>query len=132
MLSSWKVLEYVANRHGKLESVFDESIEKLKMVKDGSIPLISLEDNLQRLQMRMARESQPSAIALERIMGQANFQDKYVLDELSKKARAVCRILKRGNPLGTGFLVGDDVIITNHHVIENPGDADELLMLIKG
>ncbi len=31
MLSSWKVLEYVANRHGKLESVFDESIEKLKM-----------------------------------------------------------------------------------------------------
>jgi len=51
----------------------------------------------------MARESQPSAIALERIIGQANFQDKYVLDKLSENARAVCRIMKRGNPWGTGF-----------------------------
>jgi len=37
MLSSWKVLQYVVQRHGKLESVFDAAIEKLRMCKEGEI-----------------------------------------------------------------------------------------------
>ena len=39
----------------------------------------------------------------------------------------VCRITFDGNPLGTGFLVGPDVVLTNYHVLESvvnrPEDA---------
>ncbi len=67
------------------------------------------------------------ATALERINGIANFQDKVVLDKLAEMAKSVCRILKRGNPIGTGFLIADGLIMTNHHVIENEGDASDML-----
>ncbi|MDA4848828.1 trypsin-like serine peptidase [Hoeflea poritis] len=37
-------------------------------------------------------------------------------------ARAVCKIT-RGAEVGTGFLVGEGVVITNHHVIASPEEA---------
>lgn len=37
-------------------------------------------------------------------------------------ARSVCRIA-RGMKTGTGFLVGNSVVVTNHHVIKNPDEA---------
>jgi len=41
-------------------------------------------------------------------------------------ARAVCKI-SRGVTTGTGFLVGEGVVLTNHHVIEEAGHAREAL-----
>jgi hypothetical protein len=32
----------------------------------------------------------------------------------------VCRIEFNGNPIGTGFLVGPDLVMTNYHVMESP------------
>ena len=32
----------------------------------------------------------------------------------------VCRIEFNGNPMGTGFLVGPDLLMTNYHVLEGP------------
>lgn len=32
----------------------------------------------------------------------------------------VCRIESDGNPMGTGFLVGPDLVMTNYHVLEQP------------
>ncbi len=39
MIPRWKIIQNVANRYGGLEDVFDEAERKLKMVRDGQIPL---------------------------------------------------------------------------------------------
>jgi endonuclease G, mitochondrial len=128
MIPYWKVIEEVAHRYGKLEDVFDEAHEKLELVRSGKIPFIDLETNEDRVQKRLARESRkPLRVALERIMNVANFQDKFVLDQLSSLAASVCRILKRGTPIGTGFLIGPGIIMTNNHVIQNAADADDMM-----
>jgi endonuclease G, mitochondrial len=127
MISQWKVIEAVASRYGSREGAFTESAQKLALVREGKIPLISLEDDVERIRKRVDREGVPRHLALERINGIINFQDKNVLDKLSLMAQAVCRILKDGVAIGTGFLVAEDIIITNHHVIPDPGFAEDML-----
>jgi hypothetical protein len=39
-------------------------------------------------------------------------------DRLVKIERQVCRVELEGNPLGTGFLVGPDAVLTNWHVFD--------------
>ncbi|WP_207431408.1 S8 family serine peptidase [Sabulibacter ruber] len=127
MITHWEVIQQVARRFGDKEQKFEASARKLAMVKEGRIPLVSMEDDLTRVQYRIAREGEPMPQAVERVMEHANFQDKYVLDKLSVMARAVCRILQRGNPVGTGFLVAEDILLTNQHVIEDAGAASNML-----
>jgi hypothetical protein len=38
--------------------------------------------------------------------------------QLFKQEGRVCRVEVNGSPLGTGFLVGPDVVLTNYHVME--------------
>ena len=40
------------------------------------------------------------------------------LDRLARIERQVCRVEIGGNAAGTGFLVGEDVVLTNFHVVE--------------
>ena len=127
MIARWRVVQQVADRFGYREPRFAEDEKNLERVREGEIPLVSLEDDLGRVQLRLRREGISALGAIERINGIVNFQDKNVLDKLSGIARAVCRLLKDGRPIGTGFLVSDDIIITNHHVIENPQDAANML-----
>lgn len=63
------------------------------------------------------RLSQPE---LERIVNASKgFLDVAVWrDRLAQIELQVCRIDVDGKPLGTGFLVGRDVVLTNHHVID--------------
>lgn len=127
MLTPRYVVDYVANRYGKLEPILFKEAEKLQLVKDGKLDITDLESDRERVKLRVAREPSSPEKALERINGIANFQDKYVVDKLSAMARSVCRILKNGNPYGTGFLVGEDILITNNHVIPSPGDAATMI-----
>lgn len=127
MLSSWQVLTAVANRHGSLQEEFDKSHDKLMQVKQGNARLIDLDENKARVELRLAREKHLEERGLERILDQPNFQDKFVLEQMIEKAHAVCRILRKGHPVGTGFLVGHDIIITNHHVIWSESIADEYI-----
>lgn len=120
-------MQQVADRFGYREPLFEEGEKKLEKFRDGELPLVSLEDDLNRVQLRLRREGVSTLTAVERINGIVNFQDKNVLDRLSAIARAVCRLLKNGQPIGTGFLVSDDIIITNHHVIESPQDATNMI-----
>lgn len=54
--------------------------------------------------------------SLERIVRSKNpFFD---FGQLVQRARCVCRLESGGLPLGTGFLIGPDVVLTNHHVIQ--------------
>ena len=119
MLSPRFVLDYVARRYGKLQPILFKEHEKLSLVKNGIINLTDLESDRDRVRKRIARESDNPEIGLERINNINNLQDKFIVDKLALMGRAVCRILDAGAPLGTGFLISDDIVITNHHVISS-------------
>ncbi|HEU4472439.1 MAG TPA: serine protease, partial [Flavisolibacter sp.] len=131
MIARWNVLQHVAQCYGNLEPVFSKDEEKLHMVRKGQLRLTDLENNSERKRLRMAREAvvtDSMVVVRERINGVNNFQDAFVLEGLTRMAGAVCRILLKGTPIGTGFLVADNIIITNHHVIENKQDAADVLV----
>lgn len=69
MVTRWSLMEYVANRYGKVQPVFEEAAKKLQRVKAKEIPLLSLEDDLERVKLRMAREEGEMPIIMERING---------------------------------------------------------------
>lgn len=126
MISRWNVLKYVADRYGKIAPVFDLAERKVELMREGKIQLLSLEENPERVQNRLARE-RVEGFGLERIVGLPNFLDKNVLDKLSTLAKSVCRLLKNGSPIGTGFLVAPEILMTNHHVIGQAQDAHDML-----
>lgn len=60
----------------------------------------------------------------EKIIGENTLRDVYMLEVLLELSRAVARI--RGpEGLGTGFLIADDLLMTNHHVIGNQETAEK-------
>ncbi len=63
-----------------------------------------------------------ATLARERIIGSNDLRDMNYLELAIATARAVCRI-RIGSAAGTGFLVGPRVLMTNHHVIHDAGEA---------
>jgi hypothetical protein len=57
---------------------------------------------------------------LERIVKAGNpyFDLRVWLDKMTALERQVCRIEAQGQALGTGFLVGENAILTNWHVVQ--------------
>jgi endonuclease G len=127
MIPRWNVIESVAARYGHHKKDFETDKDKLELARQGKMAITELESNNERMEMRMARNDSLAPFVLERINGIPNFQDAFVLESLLELSHSVVRISKRGSPLGTGFLVGEDVIITNHHVIGSPAEADDML-----
>ncbi|PSL43401.1 trypsin-like peptidase [Chitinophaga niastensis] len=128
MISHWQVVQEVASRFGGRQDQFEAANRKLCAFRDANIPIVKLEDDQTRIGYRIARENTPVlAEAMERINGTADFQDNYILDRLSDFSHAVCRLLKGGSPIGTGFLVTPDILLTNHHVIESVQDANDMV-----
>lgn len=59
---------------------------------------------------------------VEAVIGDPNFKYTWWLDLALKAANSVARV-KLSNGSASGFLIGDDVFMTNNHVLENEADA---------
>jgi endonuclease G len=70
----------------------------------------------------------PDRQRLEKIVGYNNLLEIAWLERGLIGAKSVCRIIfKTGDPQGTGFLVGNNLLMTNNHVISSPEDAAKML-----
>jgi len=58
----------------------------------------------------------------EKIIGENTLKDICELEALLEASRAVVRIRTKTS-VGTGFMISEDLLITNHHVIPTSGDA---------
>jgi V8-like Glu-specific endopeptidase len=59
----------------------------------------------------------------------APFLDAIFLEKGARVARAVCRVERADYfPLGTGFLIGPDLVLTNHHVLPTDEKAEAALV----
>ncbi len=94
---------------------------KLEEVKNSTASIINLEENQKRIRNRIARENTSYNKALERINHTNDFVDVSTLLKILNISKSLCRILYNGRPVGSGFLISGNVILTNHHVI-----ADEI------
>lgn len=76
----------------------------------------------------------PDEEGLERVItSEDNFLDIYLLAGAIYSAQAVCQIERRGGgavkekAIGTGFLIGPDLLLTNQHVVEDQRYLPELV-----
>lgn len=70
----------------------------------------------------------PNRQRLEKIVGYNNLLEIAWLERGLTVSKSVCRILfKTGVPKGTGFLVGNHLLMTNNHVISSPDDAAKMI-----
>ncbi len=69
-------------------------------------------------------------IDLERVFGEPNFKQIWWLTKAVKVADTICRI-KFPNGSATGFLIDEDILITNNHVFENKKDTKNCVLQFK-
>ncbi len=62
-------------------------------------------------------------LAQERLIGENTLRPLYYLRRALVAAEAVVRVELSGEPVGTGFLVAPDLMVTNHHVISDDAEA---------
>ena len=69
-------------------------------------------------------ESQEPAENLEKILGkQSTLLPISFLETGSKRARSVARVVLANGSLGSGFIIRNNILITNHHVLKSAEDA---------
>ena len=67
-----------------------------------------------------------SGETLEKLMGKVStLRPIWFLEKGLGKARSVCRVVLRDGSSGTGFLTGNNLLITNHHVLPDKTAAKE-------
>lgn len=87
-------------------------------------------DDAERLNLRAELLESPDAdpAGFERIIGESDLTSINYLDRGRRAAAAVCRIRAPslgGEWYGTGFLAGPRLLVTNHHVLADAGDAGQ-------
>lgn len=96
----------VSAAHSDLQSLLDE---------------LNTPEDPARISARRRYSLSPNPHPYERIIGESNLDEFYVLSRGVSAGRAVARIHARGPvegaSFGTGFLIGNGLLITNNHVI---------------
>lgn len=76
--------------------------------------------------------AEPELTMLERTIGAPNFRPAYWLEVGVQRAAAVCKLTisnsqdyqgRAGSWAGTGFMVSEHILLTNHHVLNSPATA---------
>lgn len=119
--------ELAEQAHSNYSSVLND-IDRIKTdithVREGKLELSEIQTDKRRLSNRISREGIAEFQALERINGEANFQDIRIIQRIVELSKAVGRITtnsRLGNTgYGTGFLISPNLILTNNHVLSNP------------
>ncbi len=92
--------------------------ESIELNRKGQLSIAEMQVDEERWERRVERAG---AHALERINGTADFQEIETVAKLMRLAESVCKINIRsrykGMGSGTGFLIGQNLIITNNHVL---------------
>lgn len=113
----------------KLQEDYTQIVEdesKLSELKSTAVPLVVLEDNQKRVDTRFAREPFDPQMARERIIFSNDLVDISTLTKISEIGKSVCRIIQRNTPVGTGFLISKNILLTNNHVIPNIDACDNI------
>ena len=106
----------------RLANQYDQIIKdhnKLEELRSLNYPLINLEDDQKRFEIRMAREDINFRLGIEKIIGGNDLVDIVNLSKILQISQSVCRILYNNQPLGSGFLINGNILITNNHVISS-------------
>lgn len=104
----------------KLVNQYDKIIKdqnKLEEVRASHQPLSDLEDNKKRMVTRVARENTDFAFGIERVLEQNDLVDISSLVKIVQISKSVCRVLINSKSIGTGFLINQNILVTNNHVI---------------
>jgi subtilisin family serine protease len=123
MITHWDVLRFLAGHYGDRNDKFIKDLGNLEEMRSNYGSPMNLEDDEERKKLRLAREGN-FPFAVERIMDTIDYQEVFILDILFRLSKAVCRIKQNGRGIGTGFLVAENIIITNHHVISTEQEAE--------
>ncbi|SMB93383.1 peptidase S8 and S53 subtilisin kexin sedolisin [Hymenobacter roseosalivarius DSM 11622] len=122
----WAATRQAASDYTRFAKEIEHIEQGINLFKQGLKDLTTISPNPQRVQARLRREATrltgapiPPSLALERAMGRPDFQDACVLQRIVACSRCVGRIILAGGEYGTGWLVGDGLLITNHHVLPN-------------
>lgn len=113
----------------RLAGQYDQIIKdhnKLEELRSLNYPLINLEDDQKRFDIRMARENINFPRGIEKIIGGNDLVDIVKLSTILKVSRSVCRILYNNQALGTGFLINGNILMTNNHVISSIEDCENI------
>lgn len=88
---------------------------------------IHLPDDPELVRARQDYRLPNAASAYERVIGDRNLDEFYVLSRGALMGNAVARLFVRspgfGSSFGTGFLIGGNLLLTNNHVLGDPSLA---------
>ena len=112
--------------HSNYSSVLGD-IDRIKTditnVRQGKLELSEIQTDKERLSNRISREGTAELQALERINGEANFQDIRIFQRIVKLSKAVGRITTNSRlgirATAQGFLIAPNLILTNNHVLSD-------------
>ena len=130
--SNWAATQSAAAEYQRFAAEIDRVRRNTKLFRKGLISLDEVSPDPARVQARMDRETAHEmwlpggrlhaiARAQERMMGsQLDLQEACLLEKLLKFSRAVGRVmLPSQQGMGTGWLIGEGLLLTNHHVLPN-------------
>ncbi len=118
-------LQAVDRYESRLQEI-DQIRREIELVRQGLRQLVDIDTSSKRVEQRIEREHAPRHIAVERINGTNDFQDAFIIDKLAHLKNAVCRLTLNGRGMGTGFMLAEGIIITNHHVVPDEGTAQRM------
>jgi V8-like Glu-specific endopeptidase len=130
-LTNWYNILNVADNHKKVDDLVRAASEEfpeqetLKLyLEKGELPGIKGADIEEDVEWAAPTDTG----TLEKIIGrQSTLLPISFLEVGLEKARSVARIVRSDGTLGTGFLTGDNLLITNNHVLGDEADAQNAI-----